>query len=203
MSYSSQWPAADTVARLVADAQRDSTGSMDALLATLRPALVRFFARPFSGDAAEDLAQAALIRITRALPSIEPDRADRYIVTIACNLARTAFTQQSRERRRWAPAELADSAEEATSAADRHAEYAELAREVHRVCAAELPPALREVMLGLLSGETPSEVAERLQINPVTVRTRLMRARAILRKELRPYLEVDDCEAEVCTQLTA
>lgn len=202
MSYSSQWPAADAVARLVADGQSGSAASVDALLSALRPALVGFFARRLSEDAAEDLAQAALLRISRALPSIEPDRADRFIVTIACNLARTAFTQRSREQRRWAPVELADSAEEATSAADRHAEYAELAREVHRVCAAELPPALREVMLGLLSGETPAEIADRLQINPVTVRTRLMRARAILRKELRPYLEIDD-EAEIRTQLTA
>lgn len=199
MSYSSQWPAAETVARLITDAQSGSAVSVDELLSLLRPALVGFFARRLSEDVAEDLAQAALLRIVRALPSIEPDRGDRFIVTIACNLVRTAYSQRAREQHRWAPIELADQTE--PTAADRQAEYQELAREVHRVCAAELPPALREVMLGLLRGETPTEIAERLQINPVTVRTRLMRARVILRRELRRYL--DDSETESYTQLTA
>lgn len=190
------------VARLVAAAQSGSAASVDALLSALRPALVGFFARRLPDDEAEDLAQAALLRIVRALPTIEPDRGDRFIVTIACNLVRTAYTQRARDQRRRAPVELADTAE-TTGAADRHAEYRELAREVHRICAAELPPALKEVMLGMLRGETPSEIAERLEMNPVTVRTRLMRARAILRRELRPFLDLDDSEAKSCTQLTA
>jgi RNA polymerase sigma-70 factor (ECF subfamily) len=200
MTYPSQWPAAETLARLISDAQSGSAASMDALLSALRPALVGFFAQRLSADAAEDLAQAALLRIVHALPSIEPERGDRFVVTIACNLVRTAYTQRARERRRWAPVELADRT--VPSAADRHAEYQELADEVHRICAAELPPPLQEIMLGLLRGETPTEIAERLHLNPVTVRTRLMRARAILRRELRPYLELDG-DRDDCSQLSA
>lgn len=201
MSYSSDWPAAETVARLISDAQSGSADSVETLLSALRPPLLGFFARRLTADAAEDLAQAALLRITRALPSIEPDRADRFIVTIACNLVRTAYSRRAREQGRWAPEELADTTQD-TAAADRHAEYEELAREVHRICASELPPALRDVMLGTLRGETPTEIAERLDLNPVTVRTRLMRARAIMRRELRPFLDLDDNVLERRTEAT-
>ena len=201
MSYSSQWPPAESVERLVSAAQSGSATSVDALLSALRPPLVGFFAHRLSDDEAEDLAQAALLRITRALPKIEPDRADRFIVTIACNLVRTAYARRARDQRRWAPEELADTAELST-AADRHAEFEELARKVHRICAAEMSPKLQEVMLGLLRGETPEETAERLKLNPVTVRTRLVRARAILRRELRPYIDAGDLQVEKDTPLT-
>ena len=201
MSYSSQWPPAETVERLVCDAQRGSAASVDTLLTALRPPLVGFFARRLSADDAQERAQAALHRITRAIPPNEPDRADRFIVTIACNLIRTAYARRARDQRRWAPEELADTAER-TTAADRHAEFEELAREVHRVCAAEMSPKLQQVVLGLLRGETPEETAERLKINPVTVRTRLVRARAILRRELRPYIDASD-QIEKGIQLTA
>ena len=198
MSYPrSAWPAPEDVARLVSEAQRGPASAVDALLAALRPALVCFFARRLSYDGAEDLAQAALVRITRALPKIEPERADRFVVTVACNLLRTAYSQRARDQRRWAPEEAAEAVEIATvTAADRHAEYEELARAVHRVCAAKLPPALQEVALGLLRGETPAEMATRLGVNPVTVRTRLMRVRAILRRELHAYLDFPDSDAQ-------
>jgi RNA polymerase sigma-70 factor (ECF subfamily) len=179
------------VARLVTDAQSGSATMVDALLCALRPPLVGFFARRLTHDEAEDLAQAALLRIVRALPTIEPERADRFIVTIACNLVRTAYTRRARDQRRCVSEELADTVER-TDGADRHAEFQELAREVHRICAAEMSPKLQEVMLGLLRGETPEETAVRLKLNPVTVRTRLVRARAILRRELRPYIDAGD-----------
>ena len=191
MSHSTQWPTPDRIGQLISEAQAGSTASVNALLSALRPGLVGFFARRVSYDAAEDLAQAALLRITRALPTIEPERGDRFILTIACNLVRTAYARSAREQRRWAPEQLADRAEP-TAAVDRHAEYKELATAVHRLCYSKLPPALQEVVLGLLRDETPSEIAKFLQINPVTVRTRLMRARTILRRELRPFLYPDD-----------
>ena len=43
--------------------------------------------------------------------------------------------------------------------------------------------------LGLLDGESTTQIAAKLQISPITVRTRLMRVRAILRRELRAYVE--------------
>lgn len=201
MSYSNQWPTTEVVARLVADAQSGSATTVDALLCALRPPLLGFFERRLSRDEAEDLAQAALLRVVRALPTIEPERADRFIVTIACNLVRTAYTRRARDQRRWMPEELADTVERADGA-DRYAEFQELAREVHRICATEMSAKLQEVMLGLLRGETPEETAARLNLNPVTVRTRLVRARAILRRELRPYIDAGDLHLDGI-QLTA
>ena len=200
MSSSPPWPAAETVARLVSEAQGGTAASVDTLLSALRPGLVDFFGRRISRDIAEDLAQDALLRVTRALPSMEPDRAERLVVTIACNLLRTAYLQRAREKRRWAPEEAADTAGP-PPAAERHAEYEQLARAVHQACAAKLSPCLQEVVLGLLRGETQMEVAERLQLRPVTVRTRLMRARSILRRELLPYFESRDLDTQDRTRM--
>ncbi|MET0399140.1 MAG: sigma factor-like helix-turn-helix DNA-binding protein [Longimicrobiaceae bacterium] len=60
---------------------------------------------------------------------------------------------------------------------------------VHRVSKSALTPQQQEIVLGLLADESPSEIAIRLGISPVTVRTRLMRARAVLRRELHSYLD--------------
>jgi DNA-directed RNA polymerase specialized sigma24 family protein len=62
---------------------------------------------------------------------------------------------------------------------------------VHRACAEKLRPGLREVAVGLLRGDTPVEIASALEVSPVTVRTRLIRVRAILRDELSSYLETN------------
>jgi RNA polymerase sigma-70 factor, ECF subfamily len=187
----SSWPTPQAIQELVSNAQSGGAATVDALLRALRPPLVSYFARRVSRDTAEDLTQHALIRIARALPKIEPERADRFVMTVACNLLRTAYTQRSRDVHRWAPPELAESITTAP-AADRHAEYEEMARTVLRIVHASLPPDLRDIILGLLRDETPTEIAARLGINPVTIRTRLLRARRILRKELGPHLEEAD-----------
>lgn len=188
------WPTAETLAALVSDAQQGSEEAVNALLGTIRPALVSFFTRSMASDAAEDTAQAALVRIHRALPNIDAARAHPFIVTVACNLARTAYAVRARDQRRYAPEQAADSLGVPT-VADRHAEYMELARAVHKVAAAKMPEKQRAVVLGLLRGETPAEIADRLGISPVTVRTRLMRARAVLHRELRSHLEDEPARA--------
>ena len=184
------WPSPDTLTELVATAQ--STGAepaVNALLTALRPALVSFFSRTMApDDAAEDLAQAALVRIHRALPNIDAARAHPYLVTIAYNLARTAYANRARENRRRAPEQAANEIPVRT-ATDKHAQYRELARAVHRVALTKMPQTQRDVVLGLLRGDTPAEIADQLGISPVTVRTRLMRARAVLHRELRPFLD--------------
>ncbi len=192
MSDSALW-SAERIARLISAAQSGSTDSLNALLVAVRPGLVTFFSRRLARDQAEDLTQAALIRIVRALPSIEPVRGDRFISTVAVNLLRTAFAQRARDRSRWAPVNLAKVFSTQT-ALDLHVEYEELTRAVHRACSVSLPPALQEVVLGVLRGETPTEIAKRLQLNPTTVRTRLVRARKILQLELAPYLDVSGAE---------
>lgn len=185
------WPPADELARLVSEAQGGQPWAVDALLTALRPGLVSFFARRLSYDVAEDLAQSALLRITRALPTIDPNRADRFLVTVAFNFLRTAFARRARDGQRWLPEERAEEIE-VPSADERLAEYEELAHAVHRVSKSVLTPQQREIVLGLLAEETPAEIAERLGISPVTVRTRLMRARAILRRELHCHFDMPE-----------
>ena len=191
-----RWPEPARLTALVREAQSGEARAVDALLNALRPPLVAFFARRLASDEAEDLAQVTLVRIAHALPWIQPERADDYVITVARNRLRTAYRRWARDGRRHAPGGVADDVESPATAADLQAELEDLARVVARVAAAELPPALHEVVLGLLRGETPAEIAARLHLNPVTVRTRLVRARAILRDRLRPFADDPDASGE-------
>jgi RNA polymerase sigma factor (sigma-70 family) len=179
---SSAWPASETLGQLVREAQRDGPDALNRLLATLRPALLRFFERRFPSDMTEDLAQLALMRIAKALRRIDPERADSYTITVARNLLRSAYRQRARDVRRYSPvgAELAAT----IPASDSQAEYEELVLAVHRTVLTKLPRPLQDIMSRVLDDETPSQIADELHVSPVTVRTRLMRARWILRREL-------------------
>jgi RNA polymerase sigma factor (sigma-70 family) len=184
------WPPAEELTRLVGEARSGHPGALDELLVLLRPAFVSFFERRFALDTADDLAQLASIRISGAIQRIDPERADSYIATIARNLLRTAYRRQSRDRSRAdgkSPEELPTRG----VSADQRVEYEDLVRAVHRACAEKLRPGLREVAVGLLRGDTPVEIASALEVSPVTVRTRLIRVRAILRDELSSYLETN------------
>ena len=183
-----RWPAADVLARLVRNVHDGEAGAIDRLLAVLRPSLVSFFGQRLSVDVAEDLAQLALIRISGAVERIDPERADAYISTVARNLLRTAYRVNARDRVRGAtidPIDLPGSGQ----AVDAKVEYQELVRAVHHACLTRMPHGLRDVALGLLHGNSTATIAHDLQISPITVRTRLMRVRAILREELGAYLE--------------
>lgn len=189
----SRWPDAERITLLVREAQRDAPGALDRLLAALRPALVAFFSDRLSHEVAEDLAQNALSRVARALRRIDPERADAYVATVARNLLRTAHRRRAIDNRRHVEMDLAEIPER-RQAAERQVEYEELARAVHRVVGANLSPPLAEIVLGLLRGESPTEIAVRQGVSAITVRTRLMRARAILRRELHIYLDDRDAE---------
>lgn len=181
------WPEAQELRGLVQEAQRGVPNAVNALLGALRPALVAFFSRRLSNDVAEDLAQGALLRIAGALPRIDPERADSYVSTVARNLLRTAYRRRAVDQRRHSDTELSSLTSD-SQPIEAAAEYKEFARAVHRVVRTGLPEPLAEIMLSLLHGETTSEIAERLGLSPITVRTRLLRARAMLRQELRCYL---------------
>jgi RNA polymerase sigma factor (sigma-70 family) len=187
-SESFRWPSLDLLSRLVRAVHHDEARAMDELLAALRPSLTAFFARRLSDDVADDLAQLALIRISGAVERIDPERADAYISTVARNLLRTAYRASARDRAREGSTN-ADDLPTSWPGVDVGIEYAELTVAVHRACMTKLGPGLREVAVGLLHGETPAEIADALHISPVTVRTRMMRARTILRSELAPYLD--------------
>lgn len=183
------WPDRQVLRGLVLEAQHDGTNGLNALLTALRPAFMLFFGNRLPVDDAEDLAQSALIRVAGALRRIDPERADAYISTVARNLLRTAFRRRAMERCRHADIDAMSEIAESRSGS-LQAEYEELVREVHRVARTGLPEAVAEVVLSLLRGETTAEIAERLSVSPVTVRTRLLRARAILRRELQALAEM-------------
>jgi RNA polymerase sigma factor (sigma-70 family) len=180
------WPDQDELIDLVREAQRGEPRAVDALLASLRPSFVRFFARRLTLDDAEDAAQGALIRITGALGRIDPERALSYVVTVARNLLRSESRRRAREARRAAPVEFAETVE-APGTPEGEADYRDLARAVQRASLATLPPDLREILQARLSGLSPTEIASQRRVNPATIRTRLLRARAILRPELGSY----------------
>src|SRR6267378_843885 len=168
---SSAWPASETLGQLVREAQRNGPDALNRLLATLRPALLRFFERRFPSDATEDLAQLALMRIAKALRRIDPERADSYTITVARNLLRSAYRQRARDLGRYSPvdAELAST----ISGSDSQAEYEELVLAVHRTVLTKLPRPLQDIMSRVLDDETPSQIADELHVSPVTVRTQL------------------------------
>ena len=182
-----RWPPADVLGQLVRDAQ-SGRAEINELLTFLRPALVTFFQRRLALDICEDLAQMACLRIAGAIKRIDPERADSYIATVARNLLRTTYRRYARERTR-ADATNPDDLPAGGSDADRRMEYEELVRALHRACIEKLRPGLREVALGLLQGDTPLEIAAQLDVSPITVRTRLMRVRAILRDEVAAHLD--------------
>ena len=183
---SSSWPGLEKLGQLVREAQRNGPDALNRLLATLRPALLRFFERRFPSDMTEDLAQLALMRIAKALRRIDPERADSYTITVARNLLRSAYRQRARELLRYSPigTELAST----IPASDSQAEYKELVLAVHRAVLTKLPRPLQDIMSRVLDDETPSQIADELHVSPVTVRTRLMRARWILRRELVAFM---------------
>lgn len=195
------WPPTDELIRLVRNTQQEEPGALEELLSALRPALLAYFAYRLSDDSAEDLTQVALFRIARAVPRIGADRADRYIRTVARNLLRTAYRRRARDTRRHAPGTFLEKAE-SRAALDLDLEYRELVQAIQRASTTALPPPLARIVLGLLRGETAAEIAAEQQVSPITIRTRLIRARISLRRELRVYLEPlergDDPEGLPC-----
>lgn len=183
--YSTSWPAVDELAELVRNAQRDSPRGLNALLSTLRRPILRFFERRVSHDDAEDLTQVALLRIASALHRIDPDRADRYVRAIARNLLRTTFRARAIETARITS--LVDAAGvDAGEDIEALAEYHDLLDLVERLSRQSLPDPLAQIVLSRVRGETLAEIADQQMINPITIRTRLLRARAILRLYLDP-----------------
>lgn len=173
----------DQLARLVNAAQQDETRALDRFLSTVRPALFSYFARRVPNDLADDLTQIALIRIVKALPRIDPTRASGFIGTIGHNVLRTEFRRQVRDARRRAPSLTPDELESDLTA-DREVEMQDLLNAVMRASTRTLTQELRDVVTALLRGEDRAEIATTQGISQITVRTRLMRARVILREEL-------------------
>jgi RNA polymerase sigma factor (sigma-70 family) len=170
--------------RMVRALQQHEPGSLDVLLATLRPALLKFLARSIGRDDAEDWTQVALIRMMESLPAIDPERAGHYVERVAWNLIREARRYRAQED--WRASRLVlDSTPDEPLTPEQELELDELARAARTT----LPPKLGDVMQGVLEGLSPSHIAHCQHLNPVTTRTRLHRARTLLRQTLVPYTD--------------
>ena len=198
----SVWPNEADLKRLVQSAQRGDPGAIDALLARLRPSLMAFLAGGMARDEAEDWAQLALICIARALDRIDPARALPYTVTVAKNLRRAARYRSTLEARRRAPVDLAE-ALESPGRCDEEVEYADLVAAVRRLSRSTLPRDQGDLVLDLLAGLNLSDLAARYGLIPETVRTRLRRARARLRAELRFYSDLIHVRQEPKPKVTS
>jgi len=183
-----RWPRRTELVRLAQAAQENEPRALDALLAALRPALDAFFARRIPGDAADDLTQAALIRIARDVGRLDPMGVGHHVTTVARTLLNAESLRQVRATRLFAPATHGEAVESPLDI-ERETEYEELVRAIRRASASKLPPELRAVVLGLLSDLSVSEIAADLRVDPFAIRMRLLRARALLRRELWAYID--------------
>ena len=185
------WPSSDEVEELLGLAQKGDVLAQERLLASLRSPLLAYFTYRLPADIAEDMAQIALIRISRAIPRIDPARAERYVITVARNLLRTAYRRRARDRRSHVDERIGEFADSRIEI-DLDLEYRDLAAAVEQIVPAALPPPLARIVLGLLHGETRAEIAADQGVSPITIRTRLIRARAVLRRKLKAYIEAPE-----------
>ena len=182
------WPTEAELTRLVRLVQGGDAGALDALLTRLRPALLASLVRGMAPDDAEDAAQLGLIYIAAAVGGMDAQRALPYTVAVARNLLRWARRRRAVEQERRAPVELAHSLESPVTS-EQELEYKDLVAAVCRHSVSTLPPEQGEVVLALLSGLRPAEIAARQGQKWGTIRTRLRLARARLRAELRCYTD--------------
>jgi DNA-directed RNA polymerase specialized sigma24 family protein len=173
--------------RLARAAQQDNVRALDTLLGALRPAFASFFARRMPHDVAEDLTQAALMRVAQDLQGMHPPRVTQRLRTIARRLLRDEQLRLELEGQRHAPASWGEDVHWPVDL-ERCAEYDELVQAVRRACIQALPSDLHSVVQQVLSGRNISEIAVELGRDPAVVRELLFRARVILRRELRQYV---------------
>ena len=134
-------------------------------------------------DDAQDLVQEVLLRVRRGLDSFQPGNLEGWLSRITTNL----FLDEVRRRQRRPLHVVADLPEPWVGAdMDPEAEIAKDRLPEHLQAAiSNLPPDFRAaVVLCDVVGMDYAEIAETLGIAPGTVRSRIHRGRALLRKAL-------------------
>ncbi len=170
--------------------------------------LINFIAR-FIGDrdSAEDLAQETFIRIFQAAPRYKPGHAqfNTWMYHIASNLCKNELRDRGRRGRHWVdntvsegePGDAAADAENRIASAPADVSYQPDVvlerKELHnalRKAIAELPEKYREpLVLRDIQGLSYEEISEVLEIRPGTTKSRINRARLMLKDKLKPFME--------------
>jgi RNA polymerase sigma-70 factor (ECF subfamily) len=183
-------------ASLVADLKAGSEEAFGLLIAQYHQPIYSLIARSLNDPAdAADITQEVFIKVFRSIRGFNGD------ASLRTWLYRIALHEASNQRRWWsrhkrqeitidAPTECEDTGESfslASTLADRgdspfdHAAQAELRVRVE-ACLRQLPEAFRSVVvLREIEGFSYEEIAEILDVNLGTVKSRLMRGRSALR----------------------
>jgi RNA polymerase sigma-70 factor (ECF subfamily) len=189
-------PAADgesaVLAALVAEAQRGERPAMEALLVALAPRVERFGRRLCGANSpdVDDTLQDALLAIARNLHAFEGRSAlSSWVFT----LVRSACAHRRRGLKNQPAIPLEALAEVGDPAPSPH-EHAERRERVEAVERAllRLPVEYREVLLLRdVEGLSAAEAAATLEIGVPALKSRLHRARAMLRAALAPVFSPD------------
>ena len=183
----------DEEQQLLRLAQGGDPGAFNGLYARLSPPLLRFIQRIVGyGQESEDLLQDSFVALWVHLPEIDPERLRPYAFRIARN---RCYDLLRREGRGGGPALDADPgpggaplelADPRAVAPDEAAHWVLLHLEV-QAALDRLPPSQRQTLTLYTEAElTYQEIAEVMDVQIGTVRSRLFHARKNLRGLLRP-----------------
>ncbi len=173
----------DELAELMARFTRDGdAAAMDLLVARTRPQLLAVARRLGAPQDADDAVQTAYLSLVRRVPG-PPDHPCAWLVT---SVVRIAYRRKALARRedRIAAALARPAEDDPQRDASREEEARVVRREVAR-----LPAKYRDVVvLHHIEGLPVQDVARLLDVPAGTVKTRLLRARALLRGRLAPLV---------------
>jgi RNA polymerase sigma factor (sigma-70 family) len=173
----------ENLERLISEAQAGDARAFGRLAAAVLPRVRRWaLAHVQSADDAEDIAQEVLLKTHRALNTFAfGSRVTTWLYSVT---RRTAADWHRKHARRSRLLDAHGEPQVLAVAASDALDHAQLTGEVMRVFRS-LPNRQREVFdLADLQGVPLIEVAELLQMNPVTARVHLHRARAAIRTRI-------------------
>ncbi len=183
------WLGAVDIATLVDVAKNGGARELEALLAAVRPGVVRYLARRVDAACADDLAQGVLWTVAREFRSVEVGGASAWLATVVRNVLRDEYRRRAWVCERFTDARAADGVVP-SERVSLEAEERELRRVVTRATQAACGPAVRAVVAGILDGLTVRDIADASGVSVQAVRMRLARARAVLGPMLRPLLDI-------------
>jgi RNA polymerase sigma-70 factor, ECF subfamily len=136
------------------------------------------------GADADDLLQELAVKLVEHVDSLDsPERIGPWLRTVATNLARTAGRRHVRTQRIFQPL---DERELEANGRDEHVNATASSRGRQALeIAQSLPPTYREPLLMSLRGLSYKQIGLALDLPVTTIETRLCRARAMVREELR------------------
>lgn len=160
------------------DEERDllSRAQLDALFRRQSPALLRFLTRRTGRDEAQDLAQEAFLRLTRAAGGRTLNQPEAYLARIARNLLRDRAKSVSGYRERTH--DVLEPEHHAANDGDPHlALEARQLLQRHEAAILTLKPKTREIYLRhRLDGQTYAEIGAAFGIGVSAVEKHMMRA---------------------------